>query len=260
MKKKGKKPSNRPDKRKGRVRVKASRSKVKQRRSTASSQKSDTSQPMELELTELQSIVERTKRQALGAEDYEKLEAAVDTLAFLTQELEAKGASIRRLRKLIFGSSSEKTSTVLDGKDSPHSAETQPKDSAEEEPEGGGAKDGDVDSSDASPAQDESSDRGEDEQEQKKKAKGHGRNGASKYTGAEKVGVSHEKLKHGDRCPGCERGKVYRMSRAKVLQCASVGWRRLQESCTSWSVFVAISCVRRDIYSKGAGRSWGDEV
>jgi len=39
---------------------------------------------------------------------------------------------------------------------------------------------------------------------------GHGRNGASAYKGAEKVFVNHESLKHGDPCPECPRGKVYR--------------------------------------------------
>jgi transposase len=43
----------------------------------------------------------------------------------------------------------------------------------------------------------------------KKKPKGHGKNGASSYTGCEKVTVPHLSLKKGDRCPGCEKGKVY---------------------------------------------------
>lgn len=43
----------------------------------------------------------------------------------------------------------------------------------------------------------------------KKKSKGHGKNGASSYTGSEKVTVPHPSLKKGDRCPGCEKGKVY---------------------------------------------------
>ena len=40
-------------------------------------------------------------------------------------------------------------------------------------------------------------------------AQGHGRNGASSYTGAKKVAVSHPTLHTGDHCPGCEKGKVY---------------------------------------------------
>ena len=66
----------------------------------------------EIKLDELKGIIERAKA-SLSEEDGEKLEAAVDTLAFLTNELEKKGVSIQRLRKLIFGSSTEKTSQVF---------------------------------------------------------------------------------------------------------------------------------------------------
>ena len=38
---------------------------------------------------------------------------------------------------------------------------------------------------------------------------GHGRNGASSYTGAKKVIVPHPELHTGDSCPGCLKGKVY---------------------------------------------------
>jgi transposase len=38
---------------------------------------------------------------------------------------------------------------------------------------------------------------------------GHGRNGASSYTGARKETLSHPFLKKGDVCPECQKGKVY---------------------------------------------------
>jgi transposase len=47
--------------------------------------------------------------------------------------------------------------------------------------------------------------------------KGHGRNGASTYTGAEKVAIEHPTLKPGDACPGCEKGKVYPQNEPRVL-------------------------------------------
>ena len=43
----------------------------------------------------------------------------------------------------------------------------------------------------------------------KKKKKGHGKNGKAAYTGAEKIKVPHEALKHKDACPACLKGKVY---------------------------------------------------
>ncbi len=41
------------------------------------------------------------------------------------------------------------------------------------------------------------------------KPKGHGKNAASSYTGCRKVSTPHPSLKKGDRCPECQRGKVY---------------------------------------------------
>jgi hypothetical protein len=35
---------------------------------------------------------------------------------------------------------------------------------------------------------------------------GHGRNGAEAFAGAQKVDISHQNLKHGDRCPECGTG------------------------------------------------------
>jgi transposase len=48
-------------------------------------------------------------------------------------------------------------------------------------------------------------------------AKGHGRNGASSYTGAQKVAVAHPTLHTGDPCPGCEKGKVYPQKEPRTL-------------------------------------------
>jgi transposase len=48
-------------------------------------------------------------------------------------------------------------------------------------------------------------------------AKGHGRNGASTFTGAERVSVRHETLQPGDPCPECGSGKVYRQKEPKTL-------------------------------------------
>ena len=47
--------------------------------------------------------------------------------------------------------------------------------------------------------------------------KGHGRNGAEAHSGAEKVRIAHESLKPGDRCPHCQKGKVYHQPQPGVL-------------------------------------------
>ena len=46
---------------------------------------------------------------------------------------------------------------------------------------------------------------------------GHGRNGAEAFREAKKVEIAHPKLKHGDRCPGCGQGNVYRQKKARTL-------------------------------------------
>lgn len=47
--------------------------------------------------------------------------------------------------------------------------------------------------------------------------RGHGRNAAAAFNGARKVAVQHTELKSGDRCPDCERGKVYVQKEPKPL-------------------------------------------
>jgi transposase len=46
---------------------------------------------------------------------------------------------------------------------------------------------------------------------------GHGRNGAGAFCSARKIAIAHPKLKHGDRCPECEKGNVYGQKDPKVL-------------------------------------------
>ena len=49
------------------------------------------------------------------------------------------------------------------------------------------------------------------------KTPGHGRNGASSYTGAKTIDVPHPNLHAGDACPGCEKGKVYSQKEPRTL-------------------------------------------
>lgn len=136
---------------------------------------------------ELEAIVERA-RAALTAEDYAALKASMDTLAFLQQELKAKGASIERLRQIVFGSKTEKTSAVL-GKSGAQGGVG----ASEGKPSGGAAA------------------------AERTKKPGHGRNGAAAYTGAKKVKVPHPALAAGQHCAECLKGKVYPQEEPAVL-------------------------------------------
>jgi transposase len=139
-----------------------------------------------LRIDELQGIMERAKA-VLCEADHEALLQAVQTLTFLTQQLQAKGASLDRLRRMLFGSPTEKTSQVLDNATSTV---------------GDGPTIGE-----GSPGQDVA----------RPKPPGHGRNGAAAYRGAEKIRVPHDKLHGGDECPQCQKGKVYALSSPSVL-------------------------------------------
>lgn len=179
--------------------------------------------PAEIHIAELTTILERAKS-VLSVDDHDKLKAAMDTLVFLTQELEAKGASIRRLRRLLFGASTEKTSEVLaehepvatgqDGDESdPGSADSGcPADNGSEKrgTESGGDSEKHNGGDEAQQGQGPSED-----QEQKKP--GHGRNPASAYNGAQKVSVVHELLKALMVCPECLRGKLYPLPQPALL-------------------------------------------
>ncbi len=143
----------------------------------------------ELKLDELQAIVERTVSGPLSADERDALKAAVETLAFLTAELERKQVSIHRLRKLLFGASTEKTSQVVGGV----SASPCATDEITGPPGQGG------------------------DEEPKRKRKGHGRNSAAAYRGAERVRIAHESLEGGGRCPKCGEGKLYVQAQPAVL-------------------------------------------
>jgi transposase len=140
---------------------------------------------IDLDMKELETILDRALEGSLDEEGYRKLKAALETLGYLTDLIGDKDTTIRRLRKIIFGSSTEKSSRVLESL--PAAADSQ----KTEEAEDAGA-----------PAKD-------NEPKDDKKPKGHGRNGAQDYTGAKKIKIPHESLKPGDACPDCRKGKVY---------------------------------------------------
>lgn len=47
--------------------------------------------------------------------------------------------------------------------------------------------------------------------------KGHGRNGVSAYRNAGRIKIEHNRLRPGDRCPECPRGKVFCLKRPVLV-------------------------------------------
>lgn len=126
---------------------------------------------------EMAVILERT-RAVLSPEEHAKLTGAIDTLAQVTAQLQAKDASIERLRRMLFGASTETSRNVL---------------------------------GDEAPGRDPSNTTA------KEKAPGHGRNAAAAYTGAQRVSVPHPLLQATQSCPGCTSGKLYLQSEPSRL-------------------------------------------
>ena len=139
-------------------------------------------------MEELEKVLERARKEPLDEEGYAKLKASLETLGYLVELVENKDTTIHRLRQILFGSSTEKTSRVLPTEDVARQA--------------------------GNPTVNPKVPR---EKTSGEKSKGHGRNGAEAYSGAEKVQVAHESLKPGDRCPHCQKGKVYHQAQPGVL-------------------------------------------
>lgn len=166
-------------------------------------QREQTGERRELHIAELERIVGRA-RAVLSAEEHEQLKEALDTLAFLTRELESKGVSIKRLREYLFGTSAVDSRAPARGGDTTAATAAST------------ASDSDSTPADATSERQGAAAAGVDDGAARKR-KGHGRNGAQAYHGAEKVKVAHAELGHADRCPSCGRGKVYTQAQPKVL-------------------------------------------
>ena len=134
---------------------------------------------IDMDREELNQLVERA-RAALSQEDYRKVKGMAEALTYLTDLVGDQQTTIRDLRELMFPASTEKTEAVL------KQAGVEPTSKSSNDQTGA-----------------------EKPKAQNPKPPGHGRNGAEEYRNAQRVQVAHASLKHGDRCPGCQKGKVY---------------------------------------------------
>ena len=149
--------------------------------------------PNALELVEVDSDrleeVLRRAEQSLDEKDAELIRAVFESYAYVTELVEDKNTTIRRLRQLFFGSRTEKTEAVVGPNTGTSKVAASPDAAAEIESVAG---EGTPDVSEAAAV-----------------SKGHGRNGAEAYRGAARVGVPHPSLTAGDACPACTQGTVY---------------------------------------------------
>ena len=156
-----------------------------------------TTQVIEVRMDELEELLDRAQREPLSPDECRLLRELAESYVYLTQMLKDKSTTIDRLRKLIFGPSSEKTKDVLD-KD--------PGEGTGASADAGGA------------ASDQGAAPGEADQQKPKPRKGHGRHGAAAYPGAARVAVAHASLRGGARCPRCPKGKLYPLEPGVIVR------------------------------------------
>lgn len=154
--------------------------------------------PVEVSIDEIRRLLDEAEKRPLTKVETEQLLNIALSYFHVGEVLADRSATLARLRKLLFGSTSEKTAAVV-GKSAPPEQE----DAATMAAAGTGGDD--------QPATEQPP------------AKGHGRNAAEDYVGATRKCVPHETLRAGEKCPACGNGKVYKLAEPKVIVRVSGG-------------------------------------
>ncbi len=140
---------------------------------------------------QLEEVLHRVE-QALDERDVELIRAVFQSYLYVTDLVEDKNTSLRRLRRLLFGARTEKTDAVV-GQRTDRPEATMP---------GGAATGTESAGRDAAPEASGAAATGP-------ARPSHGRNGADAYRGAARIDVPHPSLGAGDACPACGQGTVY---------------------------------------------------
>jgi transposase len=156
---------------------------------------------VEVDDARLEEVLRRVE-QALDEKDAQLIRAVFQSYAYVTEMVEDKNTSIRRLRQLFFGSRKEKTKTVTAG--AAGQSETASQNLPAEELQ--------------STANETAADASNDKNDGEPAAPGHGRNGADAYQGATRIDVRHPSLQAGHSCPACSQGTVYDKVPGVVVQ------------------------------------------
>ena len=154
--------------------------------------KSFTPEIVELDIGQFEELKRHVEQRAFEEGDYAKLGGVLDAYRYLVELVENKKTSIARLRKLLFGATTERTADVVGREASADKASGPPSSSAPDAPPSG-------------------------EEKKREKKPGHGRNGADRYVGASRVKIRHASLKPGDPCAACGAGTAYLMAKPGVL-------------------------------------------
>ena len=154
---------------------------------------------IELDMDHLDEILRRVETKELRADDYATIRTVIESYVDLFYAVGDRNTTIARLRKMLFGASTEKTAAVI-------GQQTADGDQGTEVP-----------AATASEGVGEAGTKGQGDLPASCPAEGHGRNGANAYTGAEKIKVPHPSIQPGDPCSDCGKGTVYETGRPGVL-------------------------------------------
>ena len=145
-------------------------------------------QPVEMTTEEVESLLDKAGS-VLSSEEITKLRSMIETLQYLTHELDKKRVSVQRLKEMLFGATTEKTSRL------------KLQALLEQQSRSKGTSNGKNGSADSKTHSHPLKATG--------KKKGHGRLGADAYRGAGHEHIAHPTIKPKDPCPKCDKGRLY---------------------------------------------------
>ena len=162
---------------------------------------------IEVTSQQLEAILERAASNTLRDEDTELLRHIFASYAGFFQIVGDKNTTIARLRKLMFGATSEKSKNVFG-----------PAEDASNPSPGDATNSPPGDASDDAPANSDSNQNEDSPEPSCEPPPGHGRHGADDYPGAEQVEVKHPHHAAGDVCPDCGQGTLYEKSPSVLVR------------------------------------------
>jgi transposase len=142
---------------------------------------------IELDMDQLEELLKRAESGSLQENDVELIRGMAECIALLSQAVDDKASSVKKLLRMVFGAKTEKKDNVLNDTDKNGTRKGEDQESTVAK---GGKK--------------------------QRPGRNNGKNGADTYTGADLVEIEHPELRTGDSCPECTEGKLYRNSESGV--------------------------------------------
>jgi hypothetical protein len=175
-------------------------------------------QPIEIEAAEVERLIEQAQHGRLDPATQKRIVPLLHTLLWLEHTLLETRISLVKLRKLLFGKRTEKTTRKppkppdgpADWSENAQGRSDPPSDPELPAGDAAAGEDGkqSQSQSDTKTGSGEQTGVGNDGQKLTPRP-GHGRLGAADYPGAERAFCTHDQYQVGDRCPQCARGRLY---------------------------------------------------